>query len=237
MVSLGGGGLVCLLSLLRRITVYPGVSIGFSKAYCHHTGVSWDIRNQFLRRGVKEGETIIIILFLMFVLFLPSLFYHYYSYTIRNWPLGRSIFHDRSRDLVVWVNQSDHVVIKSLDKRGNVRRVTSRLCSFLSALQTQLQFSVHPEYGYLSVNPGHTGTGLEASVIVHLPYLARNYPRLRRLCDNYDILIRRQRHHRFELATQTRRGASEFQIVTTFFNGIREIVEIEKGCEANYENL
>ena len=45
----------------------------------------------------------------------------------RNWPLGRSIFHDHSRDFVVWVNESDHVVIKSMDKRGNVRRAASRL--------------------------------------------------------------------------------------------------------------
>ena len=149
----------------------------------------------------------------------------------RNWPLGRSIFHDHSRDFVVWVNESDHVVIKSMDKRGNVRRAASRLCSFLSALRKQLAFSVHPEYGYLSVSPGQAGVGLQASVTVNLPNLANNYARLKLLCDNYDIIVRRQKHFTFELATFKPFGVSEFQLIVSFFTGIREILEFEQGLE------
>ncbi len=132
---------------------------------------------------------------------------------------------------MVWVNKSDHLVVKSLDKRGNVRRAASRLYSFLSALQTQLEFNVHPEYGYLSVNPGLAGTGLVASVTARLPNLAKNFRRLRRLCDSHDIRIRRQKHIIFELTSVRTHGVSEFQTVAAFFNGVREIVEFEKGLK------
>ena len=155
------------------------------------------------------------------------------NFFFRNWPIGRSIFHDASRDLVVWINQSDHLVIKSLDKRGNARRAARRLCSFLSALQTQLTFSVHPAYGYLSVSPGRAGPGLEAAVLARLPCLAKKtYPRLRQLCTSYDITIRRQRRVMLELVTGARtHGVPEFLILTNFFNGIRELAELEKGWE------
>jgi ATP:guanido phosphotransferase, C-terminal catalytic domain len=123
------------------------------------------------------------------------------------------------------------MVIKSLDKRGNVRRLTHRLQSFLSALHKQLQFSIHPEYGYLSVNPGHAGVGLQASLTLDLPNLAKNYHRLRTLCDNYDIIIRRQKHFTFELATFKPYSVSEFQLIAAFFTGVRDILELEKGLK------
>lgn len=148
-----------------------------------------------------------------------------------NWPMGRGIYHNRSRDLVLWVNESDHVILKSVERRGNVRLLVSRLCSFLASISKYLRFATHPDYGHLSVNPANVGTGLEINMIVSLPNLAKNYGKLKLLCRNYGILVRRQRHFLFELASTQKLGVTEFQVLVTFFNGAKEILEFEQSLQ------
>jgi hypothetical protein len=87
------------------------------------------------------------------------------------------------------------------------------------------------------VNPGHAGVGLEASLTAHLPNLAKNYQRLRTLCDYHDIVIRRQKHFSFEFATYKHYGVSEFQLIAAFFTGVREILELEKGLNSLKNSL
>ena len=144
------------------------------------------------------------------------------------WPFGRGIYHNRNRDLVLWINESDHVIIKSIEKRGNVRMMTSRLRSFLKSISKHLKFVQEEKYGYLSVNPANIGAGLEVSIIARLPNLAKNYSKLKLLCENYDIVVRRQHQFFFELTSTKKLGLSEFQIIVTFFNGVKEIIEYER---------
>ena len=75
----------------------------------------------------------------------------------QHWPIGRAIFHTKNKDMVAWVNHSEHLTIRSLEKRGNVRAAVSRLQSFVSILQKQLKFSKHEKLGYLTLKPQNIG--------------------------------------------------------------------------------
>ena len=106
--------------------------------------------------------------------------------------------------------------------------MTRRLRSFLKSISKHLKFVQDEKYGYLSVNPANIGAALEVSIIARLPNLAKNYSKLKLLCENYDIVVRRQHQFFFELASTKKLGLSEFQIIVTFFNGVREIIEYER---------
>ena len=43
-----------------------------------------------------------------------------------DWPVGRGIFLSSDRQLIVWVNEEDHLRIISLEKGGNLASVFSR---------------------------------------------------------------------------------------------------------------
>ena len=75
----------------------------------------------------------------------------------QHWPIGRAIFHTKNKDMVAWVNHSEHLTMRSLEKRGNVRAAVSRLQSFVSILQKQLKFSKHEKLGYLTLKPQNIG--------------------------------------------------------------------------------
>ena len=72
----------------------------------------------------------------------------------------------------VMVNEEDHVRIQVL-LPGNQLLETHRLATELDdALEAKLDFAYRENQGYLTACPTNVGTGLRASVMVHLPGLA-----------------------------------------------------------------
>jgi len=61
-----------------------------------------------------------------------------------------------------------------MDKGGNVYKVFETLSNLLHNVESQLNqkgkhFANHPRYGFISTCPSNLGTGMRASVLVHLP--------------------------------------------------------------------
>ena len=70
------------------------------------------------------------------------------------------------------INGGDHLVLNN-DGTGLVLcLLRERLNTLETELSRHIRFAFHPKYGYLSPDPSHAGTGLELTVILHLPGLA-----------------------------------------------------------------
>ncbi|MDX2057944.1 MAG: protein arginine kinase [Gemmatimonadales bacterium] len=71
----------------------------------------------------------------------------------------------------VMVNEEDHlrlqVLVSGVDFGAGWRRIEA----VDTELGQQLAFAFHPEFGYLTSCPTNVGTGLRASVLIHLPGL------------------------------------------------------------------
>ena len=146
----------------------------------------------------------------------------------KHWPVGRAVFYTKNKDLVAWINHSEHLILKSQERRGDVRAAVGRLQSFVSQLQKQLKFSWHEKLGFLALKPSNIGTGLHIKTILDLPKLANNIKILKGLCSKHDISIQSQYCHCFTLVSTKSIGVTEFQIVAQFFTGIKEILEFEQ---------
>jgi len=71
----------------------------------------------------------------------------------------------------IMINEEDHLRIQVIQSGFNLQecwRIASRLDD---ALQKRAKFAFTPEWGYLTACPTNTGTGLRASVMLHLPCL------------------------------------------------------------------
>lgn len=49
----------------------------------------------------------------------------------RHWPDGRGIFHNKSQDFFVWVNEEDHLRVISMELGDNIQAVITRLINGL----------------------------------------------------------------------------------------------------------
>ncbi len=110
-------------------------------------------------------------------------------------PLERQLLHERhmiSRDLAglergrtvrrgaalltngelgMMINEEDHLRLQSLRSGSDLTGAYAVLERLDTDLGRHLPLAFHPEFGYLTACPTNVGTGLRASVLIHLPGL------------------------------------------------------------------
>lgn len=73
--------------------------------------------------------------------------------------------------LGVMINEEDHLRLQGLLSGFRLREAWDAVDRLDSALGERLPYAFHPEFGFLTSCPTNVGTGLRASVLVHLPAL------------------------------------------------------------------
>lgn len=80
-----------------------------------------------------------------------------------------SFFLREDHKVTIMINEEDHIRLQTI-LPGLKLEEGWRLCSEIDdKLEEKLDFAYHTEYGYLTSCPTNTGTGLRASVMLHLP--------------------------------------------------------------------
>ena len=83
-------------------------------------------------------------------------------------PGGGLLIQDQTS---VMVNEEDHLRLQTLQSGFALDAAWGLVATLDTELGQRLGFAFHPEFGYLTSCPTNVGTGLRASVLVHLPGL------------------------------------------------------------------
>ena len=73
--------------------------------------------------------------------------------------------------LSVMVNEEDHLRIQVLRSGLQLAEAADEVRRVDDLLEERIDFAYHPRYGYLTACPTNVGTGMRASVMLHLPAL------------------------------------------------------------------
>lgn len=73
--------------------------------------------------------------------------------------------------LGVMINEEDHLRLQSLLGGFRLREAWRLVDDLDEQLGSRLEYAYHPDFGYLTSCPTNAGTGLRASVLMHLPGL------------------------------------------------------------------
>lgn len=84
---------------------------------------------------------------------------------------GTALFLSRDERVGIMVNEEDHLRLQSLLSGLRLQEAYHLVDDLDEELGRELSFAYHPEFGYLTSCPTNVGTGLRASVFVHLPGL------------------------------------------------------------------
>jgi protein arginine kinase len=71
----------------------------------------------------------------------------------------------------IMINEEDHLRIQSMDAGLNLFEAWDLINKVDSDLSKELDYAVSPSWGYLTACPTNVGTGMRASVMIHLPAL------------------------------------------------------------------
>ncbi len=86
----------------------------------------------------------------------------------------RGVFVTEDQSLSLMVNGSDHVCIRALQGGLQLQEAWAAASLFEESFGNAVDFAYQSRLGYLTADLGHVGTGLVASVLLHLPALAMN---------------------------------------------------------------
>lgn len=95
---------------------------------------------------------------------------HLISPNLANQPKG-SVFLTADETCSVMVNEEDHIRIQCLAPAQHLQATFERAKQLDTYLQQQLTYAYDERYGFLTSCPTNVGTGLRASVMLHLPAL------------------------------------------------------------------
>ncbi len=83
----------------------------------------------------------------------------------------RAVAFDQGETITIMVNEEDHLRMQSMRSGLRLREAYDSLNELDDELSAHLHFAFDPVYGYLTSCPTNVGTGLRASVMLHLPGL------------------------------------------------------------------
>ncbi|MBA1336438.1 MAG: putative ATP:guanido phosphotransferase YacI [Firmicutes bacterium] len=83
-----------------------------------------------------------------------------------------AVFISKNRQMSIMVNEEDHIRIQVLLPGLQLDNAWDLANKIDDVLEETIDFAYDERYGYLTACPTNTGTGMRASVMVHLPALA-----------------------------------------------------------------
>jgi len=83
----------------------------------------------------------------------------------------RGVAFDSRESVSVMVNEEDHLRIQVMQSGLALDTAWERIDAVDDALETRLRYAFHDRFGYLTACPTNVGTGMRASVLLHLPAL------------------------------------------------------------------
>ena len=85
---------------------------------------------------------------------------------------GRAVYINREQTISIMVNEEDHLRLQFISPGQNLSPGWAEASSYDDLLDERLDFAFDRQYGYLTACPTNLGTGLRASVMLHLPGLS-----------------------------------------------------------------
>ena len=96
---------------------------------------------------------------------------HLISVEFANNREGEGLLLDRKHNVSVMINEEDHLRIQVLGRGEKLATLYETASEIDDALDAKLHFAFSEKLGYLTHCPTNLGTGLRASVMMHLPAL------------------------------------------------------------------
>jgi creatine kinase len=165
---------------------------------------------------------------------------------VRDWPDARGIYHNDSKEFLVWVNEEDQMRVISMQKGGNVPQVFARWAKGVNEVEKAINkkgkvYMYDDHLGQFSSCVSNVGTGLRASMHILLPKIIEQIGQdgLEKLCwDKLEMQCRgtggehtKAVGGRVDISNQKRIGKTEVQLVQIMTDGVCKLIELEKLAE------
>jgi protein arginine kinase len=151
---------------------------------------------------------------------------------------GRAVAFGEEESISIMVNEEDHLRLQSLSAGYALEESWKRLREFDLQLEGEADYAYSEEYGYLTGCPTNVGTGLRASVMLHLPALGLVRSELEKVisaAQRTGLAVRglygegsRAAGDFYQISNQVTLGCTEEQLIEDLGALVPSIIEFER---------
>ena len=140
-------------------------------------------------------------------------------------------------NICIMLNEEDHIRLQVFASGLDLQNTLNLAVEIDEKLDELLGFSASEKYGFLTACPTNVGTGLRASVMVHLPALKMtgNLNKLLHIVNSFGMTIRgaygeesKAKSDIYQISNNQTLGITEKEIVTNLENITKKVMEQER---------
>jgi len=162
---------------------------------------------------------------------------HLISPELAEVKMENAVIISRDEKISIMINEEDHLRIQTMFSGMQVRNAW-QLCEKVDEmLEEKLDFAFDKTYGYLTCCPTNLGTGIRASVMLHLPALVMTgyISNILEACTKLGMAVRgiygensEASGNIFQISNQVTLGHSEEDMMESITNAAYQIIEHER---------
>ena len=161
---------------------------------------------------------------------------HLVSPVFLNGDLYKAVLIDAEERVSVMVNEEDHLRIQALSAGLDPQGAFDLAMRYETEMGSYLEFDYDKDFGFLTACPTNAGTGMRASVLIHLPglVLTRDIDKVISRITRSGIVVRGfygegsdVLGNLFQVSNQNTLGVSETDIMNHISRVVREVIEEE----------
>lgn len=142
----------------------------------------------------------------------------------------------------VMINEEDHLRIQCMEPGLRLFDALERAMHIESEIENEVPFAFNPELGFLTSCVTNVGTGLRASVMVHLPglVLTKRFNKMAEAIRSVGFVVRgiygegsHSLGHIFQISNQVTLGKTEEEIVMDLTQMMEQVIMQERVCRTH----
>ena len=139
----------------------------------------------------------------------------------------------------IMINEEDHLRIQTIQSGFNLREAWQIIDKLDSDLGTKIDFAFSSDFGFLTSCPTNVGTGMRASVMLHLPVLVitKQINRVLQAISKLSLAVRgfygegtQASGNFFQISNQTTLGHAEIDVIDNLERIIKQVVVHEQNA-------
>lgn len=170
---------------------------------------------------------------------------HLVSKELLNQTAG-AVFLNEDESLSIMVNEEDHIRIQAMGRELALKELYEKALEVDDLIDEKLTIAYDETVGYLTACPTNVGTGLRASVMLHLPGLSimKRMGRIAQAINRFGYTIRgiygegsQALGHVYQVSNQLTLGKSEESIIDDLTQIVEQIITEEEGMRKRLNNF
>ncbi|WP_433746194.1 protein arginine kinase [Falsibacillus pallidus] len=153
-----------------------------------------------------------------------------------NYP---AVLLSEQEDISIMINEEDHIRIQCLFPGLQLKNALNRANQIDDLMEQQVDYAYNEKLGYLTSCPTNVGTGLRASVMMHLPglVLTQQINRIIPAINQLGLVVRgiygegsEALGNIFQISNQITLGKSEGDIIEDLYSVVQQIISQERSA-------